>query len=245
MKAAKILPHLILLAFCSPTLAETTEFKGTAFTSKDKSTIAYFETHEVSEKDGRPFKSKTVYQDPSGKQIAVLECDYSKNTFLPDFTFLDQRTGYWEQVRVVDGVAQVEYKESAKARVEKLKLKAETNLSGSQGLNQFIVSNLQAAIDGQDVVTSFLLPARLTAIDMIVTAKTKPEGQAKIELKLRNPFLRLFAPSLELHYEVTSKRLLRYFGNSNIYTSEGDKQRVLIEYTYANPSTVAMGEVVK
>ncbi|MCB0385694.1 MAG: hypothetical protein KDD43_09895, partial [Bdellovibrionales bacterium] len=61
---------------------------------------------------------------------------------------------------------------------------------------------------------------------------------AKIELKLQNPMLRLFAPSLELVYDQKSKNLISYYGNSNIYTEKGDKQKVLIEYQYSQTSQI-------
>lgn len=227
------------LLLCSPSLAtDTVVFSGTAYKSK-KQSIAYNETHEVTEVSGRIVKSKTTYRNSQGDIIAVLSCDYGKNTYLPDFTFEDLRSGNWEKVVVTGDKVNIQYRDNRQAEIEELTMDIDKKLSGSQGLNQFIVSNLEKAVMGDRPVTTFILPARQTTVDMILIGKKGEDGLAKVELKLQNPFLRLFAPTLELVYDQKSQNLISYYGNSNIYTDTGDKQKVLIEYDYSQASRIA------
>ncbi|MCC7404450.1 MAG: hypothetical protein IT288_08635 [Bdellovibrionales bacterium] len=205
---------------------------GHAYTSKTKRQLAYREYHDITQSQGRIQRAKTTYKNPDGTTIAELSCDYSKQLFLPDFEFTDHRSGYWEKVVVGTNEIKVELRENRNAKIQATTFKPRDNWSASQGLNQFITSHLQRAVKGEDVVTTFLLPAHLTTVKMLVTGST-PDGQlAQLEIKVKNPILRLFAPRIELVYELQTQRLLTYFGNSNIFTASGDKQTVFIDYDY-------------
>jgi hypothetical protein len=56
--------------------------------------------------------------------------------------------------------------------------------------------------------------------------------RAELEVEIDSWFLRLFAPKLELTYDIKNKRLARYKGSSNLQSDKGDIMNVEIIYRH-------------
>lgn len=227
---------LALLFIMIPLAAsgKTQHFKGFAYKSKDKKVLRYTESHKRVYKAGKLFTSETTYLNPEGKKIATLKCNYSKSPTLPDFEFEDLRTGNWEKTVVENGVAKVQYREDKDSKIKTKNFKDLESLSASQGLNEFIRLNLEKIKEGDDLVTTFLIPAKLMDIDILVTGEETKSDEVEVSIKVDNWFLRIFAPKLELVYSPKGGDLMAYYGNSNIETDKGKQQKVYIEYDYSS-----------
>jgi hypothetical protein len=53
-----------------------------------------------------------------------------------------------------------------------------------------------------------------------------------IRLDIDNWFLRLFAPHVDVEYDLQTHRLLRYEGISNLADASGKYSKVVITYSY-------------
>ena len=62
--------------------------------------------------------------------------------------------------------------------------------------------------------------------------KEEKDGIAFINIRISNWFLRLFAPKLELRYDIAEKKLLYYKGISNILDDKRKLQNAEIFYKY-------------
>jgi len=236
------LTAFLLLSVTCALQAKGLNFEGIAYKSKDKKDIVYIEKHRREFVDSKVTTSETIYYDTSGKKIATLKCDYVSAPFLPEFEFTDHRTGYSERVVKKDKLLRIEYKDSSEAKLEVKELEINDSMSASQGLNELIKFNLAKLHKNDDLSTSFLLPSRLGDIGMLITGKAKDADRVSVIIKVKNIFLRIFAPQLEMLYSKETGHLLHYFGNSNIMTAKGGKQTVYIEYNYDPGSKVALNE---
>ena len=232
----------IIILFPILSWAKTYEFSGQAYKSENKKQQAYLEKHTIELNKDEVIKSKTVYYNTDNEEIAVLSCDYTKERFHPEFEFTDSRTGYWEKVVDLGKTFRVQYRESENSKIVSKEFSKQEYFSASQGLNELIKSNLMALYKGQDVTTSFLLPSRMQNINMLIRGKAMEEGKIKVTIEVKNFFLRMFAPKLEMVYAKNSGKLMNYYGQSNIVTAKGDKQKVYIEYNYPKELKVALNE---
>jgi hypothetical protein len=243
-----ILFGAFLLGFDSSFASEDLKnivFKGYAWSEVDRSKLEYMEEHSLKMKEGMIFKSETRYLNKDGKLIASLNCDYSKDYSLPDFVFTDERTGYWERVEVNKDKINIKFKESLNSEVEQETLERESGMSGSQGLNQFIVTKLPELKKGESVKTDFLIPSRFTSVGMNVSADKIDGDNVKVKISLSSVILNIFAPKMVVTYNEKTGRLLRYEGKSNIKSEDGDLLDVIIKYDYHDKPVADQSDLKK
>ncbi len=101
-----------------------------------------------------------------------------------------------------------------------------------QGFHQFIVHNLEQIAQGEVFQIRLVLPSRLDQYEFRIR-KRKIEGDTLfIRLEVDNWLLRLFAPHVDVDYDLKKRHLLRYEGISNLEDTSGKHKKVTITYSY-------------
>jgi hypothetical protein len=225
----------------SKSLARIDEITGTA-TVDGK--IVYIEKHKVEyADDGKLLRAETSYESSDGKPIAHLKSDFTTSLTVPDHIIEDYRSGDVEGLRHVNGKITLFDKEKdmpEKTRTLDDKDSEDRILVGCQGLNYYVLGHLDSAEPIKSLPLRFLIPGKLDYYDFDMKEVDQPDKNiAEFEVFIKNWFLRIFAPKLEVKYDRKTKRLIWYKGLSNIKNDKGKNQSVTIVYKYRDQEVPA------
>jgi len=211
--------------------AVTTEvFSGKAVNEKGE--LEYIENHTITFENGKVAKSRTVYFDPGNRMIGEFVSEYLPSPQFSTYSFRDSRAGYEEGVSVEAERLKLFRKKSPEARPESAYLPTQPNQIVGQGFHHFLRLNIEAVAGGEIFHIKLVLPSRLDDYSFRIR-KLNIEGRVlAIRLEIDNWFLRLFAPHVDCEYDMTTRRLLRYTGISNLEDASGSHKKVEIVYTY-------------
>jgi hypothetical protein len=226
-----------LLATALPAHAEAEEqverFWGTA--RDGDGLVLYQEEHVVRRAFGRLLAATTVYTDADGLELARLETDFSRDPFAPAYEFRDARTGEVEAVEPRAG--SVVLRAPRGTRTVRIPASTGPRLVSGQGLDRLVRDRLDALAAGEELVVEYAIPSRLDTYEFRIRGQ---RGGGPDRMRVRVEFTsfvpRLLAPSLEVEYDRTTRRLLRYRGLSNLTGADGANPEVEITYAYPDPS---------
>lgn len=223
-----------LTLFSMHAWCKTVEITGTA---RADGKIVYIEKHRVQyAADGKLLSAETHYDSSEGKPLAFLKSDFTKSLTVPDHVVEDFRTGEVQGLRRENGKIVLfdrEKDKSEKTRVIEDEDADKRILIGCQGLNYYVLGNLDSLDPAKPLPLRFLIPGRLDYYDFdMKEVKSDDPKIATFEIHIKNWFLRMFAPRLHAKYERKTKRLVWYEGLSNIKDEHDDNQVVTIDYVY-------------
>ena len=211
------------------------EANGETFVGKalnSKGILEYVEYHTVKYRNGKVSESQTIYYDADNRKIADLISEYSFGPQFGSYDFRDIRANYEDGVKVSADRLYLFRKKSPEDDVEGKYLPRENNQIVGQGFHQFIVNNLEPIAQGEIFQVRLILPSRLDQFDFRIR-KRKMEGDTLyIRLEIDNWFLRLFAPHVDVEYDLKTRHLLRYEGISNLEDTSGKHKKVTVTYAY-------------
>jgi hypothetical protein len=211
------------------------EANGETFVGKalnSRGILEYVEYHTVKYRNGKVSESQTIYYDAYNRKIADLISEYSFGPQFGSYDFRDIRANYQDGVKVSADQLYLFRKKSPEDDVEGKYLPRENDQIVGQGFHQFIVNNLAPIAQGEIFQVRLILPSRLDQFDFRIR-KLKLEGDTlHIRLEIDNWFLRLFAPHVDVEYDLRKRHLLRYEGISNLEDTSGKHQKVTVTYSY-------------
>jgi hypothetical protein len=228
----------IFCFFSLQLLANTTvRYRGEAHANKDlKNPIIYIENHEVQyDSKGKLVMAVTKYSDPTGKPIAELRSDFKESMTVPAHIVTDFRNGNIQGLRRENG--KLVMFDQVKGEAEKTKIITDKEsedrvLVGCQGLNYYVLNNLNTFDFERKVPIRFLIPGKLDYYDFSLEKTGEVDGILDFEIAIQSWILRLFAPKLYVKYDKNKKRIVWYQGLSNITNDKGETQNVTIEYFF-------------
>jgi len=238
-RAARTALPLVLLAVSASARGEdlaVERFTGTARSTDGA--LLYREEHVVRRSGRQILDATTTYSDPEGRVIALLRSDFSRDPFAPSYEFKDLRSGAVEAVGVADGVVDLRSPKGAR------RLSAPpspTRLVTGQGLDRLVRDRLESLVRGEELAVTYAIPSRLDTYDFRVRAVEDgaPQGAVRVRVEVSSWILRMLAPNLDVEYQTSTKRLLRYRGVSNLADARGDYPEVEIVYTYPDDAAAA------
>lgn len=217
----------------APALAiQTKEYIGKAIRDGQ---LFYTEYHRAEYSDkGKVLKAVTEYKGTNGQLIARLSSDFTKSTTVPDHKLENFSTGNIQGIRRVG--SDIVMFDQDKGKPEKTEIikedpSSDRMLVASQGLNYFILDNLEHLEKLKRVPLTFAIPGRLDTFSFELNLiEQTPDGIAHFELAIKSLILKLFAPRLFFQYDIKAKRITWYKGLSNVNEHKGDVDHVTIEY---------------
>ena len=193
--------------------------------------LVYREKHEVRYENGRVQNSLTSYRDPSGREFARLESDYSLSIMMPTYVFSDFRRGHREGLRFEGGKYYIFDEDSGEAEKTKV-LDDDTNVYSCQGWHYYLVNNLDKLVGGDALEVRLIFPNRLQPYTFKILSLGSEGDTIRVKVRIANWLLSLFLPHLEVVYDKNKRKLIEYHGVSNIVDAEGKLQEVNITYEY-------------
>lgn len=212
------------------TLAHGELFVGEAVNSEG--TLEYVEYHTVTYRNGRVSESQTLYYDAHNNKIGELVSEYSFGPQFGSYDFKDIRAQYQDGAKVLVDRIRLFRKPSPETDLEDKYLLKKDNQIVGQGFHQFIVNNLEQLARGEIFHVLLVLPSRLDQYEFRI-GKQEIEGDTIfIRLEVDNWLLSLFAPHIDVEYDLRTSHLLRYKGVSNLEDTQGKHKEVTITYSY-------------
>jgi hypothetical protein len=213
----------------------TGQANGETFVGKavnSEGTVEYVERHTVTYKDGRPIESETIYFDDNNRIIGDLISEYSFGPQFGSYHFRDIRANYEDGAEVSAYKIGLFRKRSPKKNAEQRSLPREQHQIVGQGFHQFIAYSIEEIAKGEVFHVRLVLPSRLDQFKFRIRKRDIKGDTIYIRLEIDNWFLRLFAPHMDVEYDLSTGRLLRYEGVSNLEDDSGKHRKVTITYTY-------------
>ena len=228
LSALLLFAGLILSSF--GTVAQGEKFVGKAVNSEG--TLEYAEYHTVTHSNGKVSESQTMYYDANNNKIGELISEYSFGPQFGSYNFRDIRAQYQDGARVTGSRIWLFRKKNPEADLEDTYIVKQDNQIVGQGFHQFIIHNLEQIAQGEIFQVRLVLPSRLDQYDFRIR-KRKIEGDILfIRLEVENWLLRLFAPNIDVDYDLKKRQLIRYEGISNLEDPSGKHKKVTITYSY-------------
>jgi hypothetical protein len=228
--------NLILLYFtvislsCLGTIAHGETFVGRALNSEGK--LEYLEYHTVTHLNGKVSASQTTYYDAHNTKIGELISEYSLGPQFGSYDFRDIRAQYQDGAKVASDRIWLFRKLSPENEFEEKYILKEANQIVGQGFHQFILHNLEKIAQGEIFQIRLVLPSRLDQYEFRISKREINGDTLGIRLEIDNWLLRLFAPHVDVEYDLRTRRLLRYEGISNLEDTSGKHKKVFITYSY-------------
>ena len=129
---------------------------------------------------------------------------------------------------------ETEIREGKDKKIEKQSFKKLPNMVAGQGLHNFLRENLSkftSDSNHKDLV-KFLVPLNKDYYNFRIRTKESNTKQTTFRIEPESWIFRLIAPHIDVTYENSSKRLLRYEGPSNLLDVKDEKMNVTINYSY-------------
>ena len=117
-------------------------------------------------------------------------------------------------------------------KIDEKYLSKEADQIVGQGFHQFIVHNLERIAQGEVFHIRLVLPSRLDQYEFRIRKRKINGDTLYIRLEIDNWILRLFAPHIDVEYDLRTRHLLRYEGVSNLEDASGNHKNVTITYAY-------------
>ncbi len=205
------------------TSAELRFEEGLARNPESKQPL-YREQHWIRFKDLVPTERLVLYRCMDGTAFARKRVNYQPSTQAPAFEFTDARKGYVEGLRYKQNKAALWFRPPGSAP-EKNSLLTVQNLVADAGFNEFIKINWLQLRTGKALPLRFAVPTRLQAykFNLKQTGESTFAGVPAVTYQLKlSGLLSLLADPIEVTYDRTSRRLLRFQGLSNLRDDAGE-----------------------
>jgi hypothetical protein len=229
-----MLPLIGLVLFVSLASAgasgTTITFVGKAVDESGR--FQYTERHDLTYEQGQVARSRTTYRDSENRILGDLVSEYLPTPQICSYDFRDLRARYEDGVRVNDDGLVLYKKEGPDANRETASLPRQANQIVGQGFHHFLALNRKSIAQGEIFHVELVLPSRLKQYSFRVRKRMVEGANLHIRLEIDNWFLRLFAPYVDCTYDLTTGRLLRYVGISNLADPSGSVMKVDITYTH-------------
>jgi hypothetical protein len=199
-----------------------------AYLDKEKMQPVYDERHTAFYKDGKLQASKNEYFDLSGNKIAELNSNYTKSIMMPTYIFRDLKTGDVEGLRWKDGKYLI-FRQKKGEPEEVNPLENVENVFSCQGWHYYLIANLDQ-LNKKPIKMKLIFPSRLDYYSFRIRTLDITEDMLKLRIEFDSWIIRLFSPHLDITYDKKKRKIIEYYGPSNILDDNGDIQTVYIFY---------------
>ena len=239
---SRALLFLIAALFGSEANANIRFEEGVARDPKNQH-VLYKEQHWIRFNDVLPVERLVIYRCMDGTAFARKRVNYQPSAQAPAFEFVDARKGFVEGLRYKQNKAALWFRPPG-AVLAKNAFLAVKNLVADAGFNEFIKLNWPKLRSGKALALQFAVPTRLQAykFNLKQIAESQFAGVPAVTYQLKIAgLLSLIADPIEVTYDKSSRRLLRFQGISNLRDDAGEFD-LMAQIDFALPARVASEE---
>lgn len=212
-----------LLLLCQTANAHLRFEEGIARNPETRQAL-YREQHWIRFNMLVPIERLVLYRCMDGTAFARKRINYQPSAQAPAFEFVDVRKGYVEGLRYKQNKPALWFRSPGTAAEKNAALTVQ-NLVADAGFNEFIKINWQLLRAGKVLPLRFAVPTRLQAykFNLKQTRESTFAGAPAITYQLKlSGLLSLVSDPIEVTYDKSSQRLLRFQGLSNLRDDAGE-----------------------
>jgi hypothetical protein len=226
---------ILLLLLTIPGFAaavESVRFEQGQAWDMQKKRLLYTESHWTRFENNLLSERTVLYRCADGTPFARKVISYAPSRLAPAFDFKDARLDYREGLRWKNGSASVWF--AGTEGYKERQLQNEGTLVADAGFDGFIRSRWPQLLSDRRQQLQFAVPSRLDSygfhLQRVGAAVYREQAAQTFRLGL-DGWLGLVAPDIEVTYNNSGNRLLRFKGLSNIRDDDGSASlRALIEF---------------
>ncbi|MBC7485363.1 MAG: hypothetical protein H7282_01245 [Cytophagaceae bacterium] len=213
---------------------EYVTYKGIA---RDLNSNKFYYSEEHKEKLENHVLQQTLiqYKDSAGTLMAKKFVDYSGNKVTPAFEQNDFRDGYTEGVSFAGNKLILKFRKNKKESLRTKSISIPENLVVDGGFNYYIKGNWTELAAGKRKVFNFAVPSQLDYFAFRLYKDSQNNDEIVFKLEPDNYILRKLVDPIRVTYKVTTKRIIKYEGLSNINDKKGKSYLVKIMYPKVGP----------
>lgn len=203
----------------------------------------YKEQHWIRFNELQPTERLVVYRCMDGTAFARKRVNYQPSAQAPAFEFVDARKGFVEGLRYKQNKAALWFRPPGTA-AEKNAFLVVKNLVADAGFNEFIRLNWPKLRTGKALPLNFAVPTRLQAykFNLKQVGESQFAGAPAVTYQLKIAgLLSLIADPIEVTYDKSSRRLLRFQGLSNLRDDAGEFD-LMAQIDFPLPARIASEE---
>lgn len=227
-----VLTTLILAFAAIPSVsADVQKVYGKAFNQDGK--LEYIEEHVLTYENGKIVAIETIFYDAGAQEIARQVSDFSHGAQFGSFDFIDERHRTNNGARVMPDRILIYSQKNPQTETKRKYLPRISDQIVGQGFYHFVAANLDDLARGQSLSAKLVLPAQMGQYDVRISKRRIQGNRIQLVVELNNWFMRLFAPNVEVEYEMDTRRLLWYRGISMVSNKEDKNVEVVTTYDYS------------
>ena len=232
-----ILLVVIGLISAATVSADVKKFYGKAVNLKGE--VVFFEEHTIEYENDRIASMNTVYYDAGLTRIGVLVSDFSQESYLSSYDFIDERLRYKDGVKVMQDKILIYCEETPEAGIQEKYLRRESDQIVGQGIHPFILDKFDALANGEIIHVKLVLPAQMDQFNLRIRKDKLEDDRIRLRIEVDNWFLRLFVPHIEAEYDMSTRQLLSYQGVSIVADESGKTVPVTVSYASTQADLLA------
>ena len=225
---------LILAALILSTHVHAIEFTGQAYKPGTKE-LLYTEKHKTQD-DEKGFNKviETEYLTPDGKVFAKIKSDFAKDQVIPDKVFEDFRLGIKDELifNPENRNVKITRTDEKTKKVKSNEFTAKKNSLAGQGFNNYLLKNFDVLESGKSLPVNFIVLTNQDYFAFDIKKKSEKNEEIIFGLNISSLLFKAFVSEIRTTYAIAGKRLLVFFGLSNIADAKGKPQNVEIQYEY-------------
>lgn len=223
---------LLLVSACASAEPRDLRFYGYAYDQKSNRYL-YTEVHQLRIDGARWLSSDVRYIDADGMPLGHKKLDFRQDPYLPLYELDMVGSDYREGLEQIDADKAVLIKvEHGKS--ERNEIRRRPAMVADAGFLPYVADHFDELLAGKTVRFSLVVASEQTTFRFRAKRLRDEifEGRPAVRIKIElDSLLRLLAPPLQLVFDRDERRLLEYFGLSNIHNPRtGDDYNVRIAY---------------
>ncbi len=225
--------------------AESYSYKANALDDHGK--IIYVEKSTVEREQGRTKSVKSEYYTEDGKKIGEMKAFFKSHPYLSDFYFADFRSPFYGGMNInkEKKSADILGKEKTEDKYKKKSIDTLDEMMSFPGVHEFVadyISELERTQKIEKKTVRFVIPQENDDFGFKVYLSDENSlktNNVKVAMEAKSPFIKLFAPKIEIEFDKVKKRFVSYKGPSIVNNEKGKCQVVSKRYEYNDPKPVA------
>lgn len=235
---------LSAIAAPSPAAGPPETFTGTARLADGS--VHYVEQHRVEWRNGRPLASFTRYRDAGGQIFGEMDSRFPADSpapYTPAYRFEDRRLGRSDALDIRGDKAETRAIAGDGSPEKRGDFALAPDMVSGQGLHFLLRARLDAFIADPGFVLQarLLVPLDEAVYPLRVRRLAFDGAQLVLRIEIDQWLYRLFAPHMDIAYDVRSRRLRWYEGPTHILDAQRAVRTVRIDYRYGSEAAAAAG----
>ena len=213
-------------------------YEGIAI-DKNSLEFIYKEVHKEIFLQGEHIEPITSFVEENGNEFARRQLDFRNSFQKPQYLLMDERNGLLEEIiHLGSNQFTIKYKKNSESKLKEKSIYVPEPAIIDGGFNYYIKNNWDRLIAGDRLTFNYLSVAFQDYFSFRIYKVDENNNDSNIVLlrmESQKLFLRVLMKPIYVHYDLSTKRIVKYEGISNIRDLNGGSYKALLQYPELGP----------